>query len=122
MALKRRDIKVPSLPQQVETSELLGGEVVVRGLLLSERMEVDQLNATASKARDGETEDQARARAGSQVIPRMLARCVVDDDGEALLSASEWDALGASNPGEIYRLFNVAMRLSGQDIPAIEKN
>ena len=122
MVLSRKQIKPPTLKQKVEPFPPLGGDVIVRGLLLSQRLESDSLNRHAREVREDETEEEARARAGAQVAPRVLQRCVVDEAGEPLLSALEWDVLGSSSPEDVLRLFNVAMGLSGQDSEEIEKN
>jgi hypothetical protein len=122
MALDRKNLKVPTLPQQVEPCDELGGDVIVRGMLLSERLENDALNQKAREPLEGETEDQARARAGSLVTPRLLHKCVVDDAGNPLMSVREWDVCGAAHSDTFFRLFHVALRLSGQDSKAAEKN
>jgi hypothetical protein len=122
MALDRSQIKVPTLPKEAVQVDGLGGEVVVRGLRLSERLQLDALNRLASAPREGEPEDEARVRAGSLALPRVLAACVVDGDGEPLMSAAEWDIFGAKHRTEAFVLFNTAMRLSGQDQAELEKN
>jgi hypothetical protein len=122
MALDRNQIKLPVLPRETVQVDSLGGEVIVRGLLLSERMRNDRLNEFARQPLDGETEDDARARAGSLVVPRVLAQTVIDADGQPLMNATEWDQFGSVNRSDVFHLFNTAMRLSGQDQAAIEKN
>ncbi|MBJ2155265.1 hypothetical protein [Variovorax sp. IB41] len=122
MALDRKNLKVPTLPQQVEPCEELGGDVIVRGMLLSERLENDALNQKAREPLEGETEDQARARAGSLVTPRLLHKCVVDDAGQPLMSVHEWDMFGAAHSEAFFSLFHIALRLSGQDSKATAKN
>lgn len=122
MALQRSQIKLPVLPKEAVQVEALGGEVIVRGMLLSERLQNDRLNAEARKPVDGETEEQGRARAGGLIVPRVLHQCVVDPDGASLMTADEWDQFGALHRADVFRLFNVAMRLSGQDLEAAEKN
>lgn len=122
MPLDRSQITIPALPQQIEPCEPLGGDVILRGMLLSERLENDALNRQAREPLEGETEEQARARAGALVTPRLLHKCVVDERGQPLLSVHEWDVFGAGQPGELFRLFNIAMRLSGYDSKAEEKN
>lgn len=126
MALDRSQIeaagKLPTLLSEEVPVPSLGGSVIVRGMLLSERLANDGSNVAARKPLDGETQDQARVRAGSLVIPRVLEVCVVDGDGKRLFSLAEWDAFGSANRDEAYVLFNTAMRLSGQDMGDVEKN
>lgn len=120
MALDRSQITLPVLPKEAVPVEELGGEVVVRGMLLSQRLANDTLNRTLRQPREGESEEQARARAGSVVIPRVLSQCVVDGSDAPLMTQEEWDVFGAAHDSAVYRLFNVAMRLSGHVTPAIE--
>lgn len=122
MVLDRSKIRRPSLPKETVAVESLGGEVIVRGLLLSERLENDHVNAKLRVARDGESDDQATARAGAQILPRILHQCVVDAEGERLMSHQEWDEFGALHSADAFLLFNTAMRLSGQDLEGAEKN
>lgn len=98
MALRRADLEIPTLPREVVSVDSLGGGVVVRGMLLSER-----LQWTA------EYDDQARFEQAAKA----LACCVVDDDGAPLLTVDEWQAHGARHMEECLRLFEVVRRFSG---------
>ncbi len=122
MALDATTVKRKKLPRETVPVEDLGGDVIVRGLLLSERMRHDSLNTEAQKPLEGETEQQAKARAGAAVLPRTLHCCVVDEEGAPLMSAQEWDEFGGTNTAAAFLLFNTAMRLSGQNLEAVEKN
>jgi len=122
MALDRSQIKLPELPKETVAVESLGGEVIVRGMLLSERLASDNVHAASRNPREGETEDDAHARAGTAIVFRVLHTCVVDDSGKRLLSIEEWDAFGTAHQTDVFRLFNTAMRLSGQDLGDVEKN
>lgn len=95
MAIKRVNVAPPSPP--METVELEGvGEVIVRGLMLRDRL---ALMSTGGEAID-------------KVAP-MLAATVVDDDRQPLWTAEQWEAFGARNFDACLRLFDVAQRLSG---------
>lgn len=122
MVLNRRQAKVPQLPQQIEPCEELGGDVVVRGLLLSKRMEIDEINDKAKVPLEGETDEEARTRAGKLVIPRTLHACVVDDEGEPVLSPEQWDVFGGAHRATTYRLFEVALRMCGRITEDVRKN
>lgn len=122
MALNRSQISLPELPKEVVAVESLGGEVIVRGMLLSERLASDGVHASARKPQEGESEGDAHARAGAAIIFRTLHTCVVDDSGGRLMTVQEWDAFGTAHQTDAFRLFNVAMRLSGQDLGDVEKN
>lgn len=122
MTLKRGQVNVPALPEKVEPFPPLGGDVLVRGLLMTQRLANDRLHVAEQKPRDGETEENARARAGARIVTRMLHHSVVDPDGTPLCSEVEWDRLGGLHRAEVFRLFNVAMQLSGHDLELVAKN
>lgn len=98
MALRRADIAIPTLPREVVPVPSLGGEVVVRGMLLSERLQWS-----------------AEYDEGSRFLQaaKALAVCVVDDDGQPLLTVDEWQAHGAQHMEECLALFDRVRRFSG---------
>lgn len=108
MALKKSEIKAPVLPKEAVPVAELGGEVIVRGLLLSERL-----------ALFAGINEEGKAFAH---IPRVLAATVQDADGLPVFNEQEWEAFGASSFEAALRLFAVARRLSGLDAEAAEKN
>lgn len=82
--VKRGEVAAPTLPKQTVEVEALGGEVVVRGLTLVERLAVTSRLATLSAAAKGRAADQPldAAQDLSIVIPMLLALCVLDADGK----------------------------------------
>lgn len=120
--LERSRVKAPVRPMETIPCDALGGDVIVRGMLLSERLEMQALNALMSEPAAGETEQQARARAGAQMTAQMLARCVILGDDKPLFTVTEWDQFGARHPEAVLDLLRVAQRLSGTDEQDIEKN
>lgn len=106
--LKKSQITSPVLPKETVDVAELGGEVVVRGLLLSERLAL-----YANAGGDGRVFAQ---------IPALLAQTVVDADGETVFDAAQWEAFGARHMDAALRLFGVAKRLSGLDAEAAAKN
>lgn len=122
MVLNRSQVPVQKLPEQVEPVPELGGDVVVRGLLLSERMQIDDINEKAKVPQEGETDEDARIRAGKLVVPRMLSATVVDDEGQPLFSLEQWDVFGGKHRATTFRLFDIALRLSGRITEVVEKN
>lgn len=108
MTLKKSDIKAPVLPKEAVQVAELGGDVIVRGLLLSERLALFAGINEAGKA--------------FAHIPRVLAATVHDADGLPVFSEAEWEAFGASSFEAALRLFAVARRLSGLDAEVTEKN
>ncbi len=122
MAVARGQAKTPVLPKEVVPVDAIGGEVIVRGLLMSEQMAITAQIMQASAPRDGESEEAARIRARSERVAQTLARTVVLDDGKPLWSVAEWDVFGCREPAAALELFRVAQRLNGQDDEATAKN
>lgn len=123
MALLSRDqIKTPVLPKETVHVPGLGGDVVVRGLLLSESLAVRELVRQLRKPLDGETEAQAQARAGAQMCAATLAKAVCLANGEPVWPAHEWEVFGAQHTGDALMLFEVSQRLDGLKAEDVEKN
>lgn len=118
MTIERSQVKAPVLPKKAVDVPAIGGEVIVRGLLLSDRIALWDL----SKARAGETDDQANARAEGYMVVEILARAVVLDDGLPLWTSAQWNEFASTHSDEALRLSGIAQRLSGGDTKAIEKN
>lgn len=96
----------PPTPRK-ETIEIAGiGEVVVRGLMLSERLALIAL------------EDSQ----GYRAVPQQLAYCVLDVNGEPLMTAEQWDTWAAQNPEAWFDIVKAIRRLSGQDLGDVAKN
>ena len=108
MALNRNSLTLPALPSETVAVAALGGDVIVRGLKLSDRLAI-----FADLREDGKSYAH---------LARLLAASVVGDDGKALLTADEWEAFGGANFTEALALFGVARRLSGLDAEVVEKN
>ena len=106
--VKRADIKRPVLPKEVVRVDSMGGEVIVRGLLFSERMALF-----------------AQAGEGAQVmayVPRLLALTVLDADGKPIFSEDEWEIFGMGQEAEMLTLMGTALRLSGLQGEAVKKS
>lgn len=110
MPIKRADIVLPTLPEkQVVSVPEMGGDVIVRPLLLSDRL------ALAAERDKGVAKSFTHFAA-------LLSVAVVDEDGEPLLTRDEWEAWGARNYAAALRVWDVAWDLSGLDATAAEKN
>jgi hypothetical protein len=116
MVLKRSEIARPALPKETVAFPPLGGDVVVRGLLLGERLAMMAAGARRDPA--APEPDGPELFAG---IASGLAWCVLDADGEPLLSAAEWQVLGAQHIDACLELWRAVKRLSGMDREALEK-
>lgn len=120
--LQRAAVRAPALPKEAVPVDALGGDVVVTGLLLSQRLALHALNARLAEPLPGEDPAAARTRAGAQLVAHTLAQCVVLDDGQPLYTAAEWEAFGAAHPGPALDLFDKARALNGMDAGAAAKN
>ncbi len=107
MLLKRDAVQKPTLPQEVVPVPELGGDVLVRGLGLAARMELQQ-------------DFKARTRFGH--IAPLLSLSVLDADDVPIFTAAEWEAWGATNYTAAIRLWDVAWRLSDLDGKEAAKN
>jgi hypothetical protein len=95
--LKRSDIPRPSLPKETVKVKSLGGEVVARAMELGHRVEFSLQSDMAWPER----------------LSPVLARCIVDADGEPIFSAEEWEAWGGKHAREALELWAVVRKLSG---------
>lgn len=108
MVLNRDNVQAPVLPKETHECSALGGSVVVRGLLLRERL------ALFDDARSG------MERYGH--VSSVLASCVCDVNGKPILTAEQWEEFGSANFEASLDLFRVAQRLSGLDVEERKKN
>lgn len=114
--IKRDTVTAPTVPKETLPVPALGGEVVVRGLLLSERMQM-QARIVALR-RDAVTDEGAV----HTILPVLLALSVVDADGLAVFTHDQWQAFGARHADQAVTLFNAAWRLSGFSAAEEAKN
>jgi hypothetical protein len=91
--------------EEVEVPEW-GGSVLVLGMTGRER---DAYEVSLRDLRTG----QRRPDALNNVRAKIVARCVVDDDGNRLFTDADVAALGEKSAAAIDRVFDVAARLSG---------
>ena len=108
MALDRSAIVLPELPREEVDAPALGGAVIVRGLLLRQRM------ALFAGIRESDNEFATMAR--------LLHLSIVGPDDAPLLSEAEWERFGGVNFAEALNLFSVARRLAGLDAEDAAKN
>lgn len=126
--VKRSSVAAPMLPKQTVEVEAIGGDVVVRGLLMTEYMTVVQRMGglvQAAKARSA-ADSAASAALGSAdlaaVMPALLAIAVLDADGQPLWNEAEWQIFGGKHPLQAVALFNVAWTLAGLNADENAKN
>lgn len=112
----------PSLPREAVPVAELGGDVIVRGMLLSERMALSAMSADLADVKPGETPEQAQRRAGREIVFFTLSHCVVLADDAPLYTAAQWDAFGSQHPGAVLDLYKHARRLGGHDEDDNAKN
>lgn len=107
--IKRANVEAPTLPKETVDVAALDGEVVVRGLLLTERLAVEARIVALRSAPhvDGAAPDV------NAILPVVLAICVLDADDLPLWTEQQWQVFGIKHQGQALALFNVAWRLSG---------
>lgn len=112
----------PILPKETVPVAELGGDVIVRGMLLSESMALAGLSADLAEIKPGESTEQAQRRAGREIVFFTLASCVVLADGLPFWTAAEWDAFGSKHPAVVLDLYKKSRRLGGHDDADNAKN
>lgn len=110
-AIKRSAIKPPVLPREAVKVAALGGEVIVRGLLLRERLSLL-----------GTLRDKAEGAVDFAHVCEVLATCVLADDNKPIYTAADWEAFGGMHMGEALELFAKCQALSGLDGEAVKKS
>jgi hypothetical protein len=120
--VKRADVPQVELRTERVTVEALGGDVLVRGRTLAHALRLANLRARAVLPQDGETEDDAQARAGAEIGAATLALQVLDGDEQPLMPADKWGIWGASHGNDFERLYAACERVSGADEEAVAKN
>lgn len=107
MVLTKASIVAPTLPRETVPVPSLGGDVVVRGLRLSERLTMSMSVTQSERFR---------------MVPTLLALTVVDVANEPVFSEDQWEDFGALHLDDAMALFDVAKRLSGMDEGALKKS
>ncbi len=123
MALvKRNAVEAPTLRKETVEVPEIGGDVVVRAMLLGERLEIFAAQKRLAVPRDGESEEDAHERAGRQLIAPTLACTVLDAESKPLWTTAEWNVFGSQHAARALHLFRVVMRLSGGSVEDVRKN
>lgn len=107
--VSRSSVAAPTLPKETVEVAALDGEVIVRGLLLTERLAVE---ARIVALRQAQLADSAAPDVNA-ILPVVLAICVLDADELPLWTEHQWQVFGVKHQGQALALFNVAWRLSG---------
>jgi hypothetical protein len=102
--LNKENVPPPVVPKETVTVPELGGDVIVRGLLLTDRIRFFQ-----------------KGQSGKLGVSSMLAFTVIDAKGEEIFTEEEWEAFGAKNFSAAIELFEKAKKLSGMDVVVNKK-
>lgn len=103
--LNKSAIPAPILPKETVEVPALGGEVIVQGLMLKDRLEL-----LFSESETGRIN-----------LSLLLSHTVVDDKGEPVYTQNEWELFGANHFVEALKLFKTAKRVCGLDADVAEK-
>lgn len=106
--MKKSEIKTPVLPSETIEVPALGGSVLCQGMLLRDRI--------------GIFADAEERGPGYWHVARLLSKTVVDEDGAALFTESEWEVFGSEHFEEAMRIYAVCKRLNGMDYDGAKKN
>ena len=87
-----------------------GDEVIIRGLTGEE---LDDYQASRRQFRNAGTPQQELIYVQTNARATLLAKCIVDENGERLFTDQDAGLLGMKNGKVLDRLYDVAARLSG---------
>lgn len=120
MLLNRCNISKPLVRKETVDVLELGGEVVVRGTMLDERLALvfGVSPETDLPAKSGDEDPRWKYRH----IARLLAYAVVDAEGAPIFTVDEWAEFGGQHFGATLQLYSVARRVSGLDGEETKKN
>jgi hypothetical protein len=106
---KDQILKADDLPTEIVPVPEWEGEVLVRGLNGTERDEFEASTITmrGPQGRQQAVPDTANIRA------KLVARCVIEDDGTPMFTQQDVHALGQKSSAALDRIFEAAARLSG---------
>lgn len=102
--LSRDSVFAPTLRRETVPVPSLNGDVIVRGLKLSERLRLRGL-----------AQDAAGSANPDRFVSELLAVAVVDADGNPFWSADEWDIWGSGQVADYGVLVDKALQLGGFD-------
>jgi len=120
--IKRGAVKPPAIRKQSVPMESQGGDVVVRGLGLDELLGLSGVQGLLREPLEGESQEDAHARAGALMVAKTLHLGVVLADGKPMWTEAEWNAHGSGHLVECMELFNKINQLSGKETAAAVKN
>lgn len=114
-------LAAPDLPRELVSVPEWGGSVYVRTMTGAERdaLETEMFQADGTDVGVSLDSYLANFRA------KLVARCVVDEDGDRLFSDTDVVALGQKSAAALQRVVAVAQRLSAitpADVEALRKN
>jgi hypothetical protein len=81
---------------------------------------VSEMNGHERSAWSAEAFDDEGKVVTAAIRSRLLVHCLTDEAGTPIFSAADIDALEKKNPTTLTRLFEVAKRLNGLGVEAVE--
>lgn len=115
MLISRESIRPQALPTEEHEVPELGGAVQVRGMDMAQMLAFTSARRRLAAPRGDETPAQANERASGELLAMLLGPCVLAADGLPVYSPAEWSAFGVRHPDRVLALWEVALRLSGQN-------
>jgi hypothetical protein len=110
-------LKATALPRETVYVKELGGALIIQGMSGKQR---DEWESSLVKQRRNRREIDTR-----NVRARLVARCLVNEDGSRMFGDEEADLLGDVRVDVLSQLFTVAQRLSGvsdEDVDELGKS
>jgi hypothetical protein len=110
-------LKATALPRETVHVRELGGDLIIQGMSGKQR---DEWESSLVKQKRNRREIDTR-----NVRARLVARCLINDDGSRMFGDEEADLLGDVRVDVLSQLFAVAQRLSGvsdEDVDELGKS
>jgi hypothetical protein len=119
-------VSINDVPHEdVIIPEWNNGTVRVQGMTVAERNAWEASNTHRVRRRDGRESLEMKPDAMSTFRQRLVARCLVDENGKRLFSDAQIHLLEKKSAAAIERIVTVASRLNGTtqaDLEELEKN
>jgi hypothetical protein len=121
--LAREEVPAPTVRTEAVPVPSLGGSVLVRAGMYSERQQVDaRARAATAHLQTGTTDQAINEQIGFVHVLHALAAYVVLADGEPMWTLDQWNVHAAQHIDEVLALYEVTKRLNGRDVEGAAKN
>lgn len=121
--LARDEVPAPTVRTEAVPVPSLGGSVLVRAGMYSERQQIEaRSRAATAHLQIGTTDEATNEQIGFVHVLHALAGYVVLADGQPMWTVEQWNVHAAQHIDEVLALYAVSQRLNGRDVEGAAKN